>query len=123
MIKMMLLAGCGGFVGTALRFLAGKLCAHISLGGFPLGTLMVNIVGSFLIGLLLGLAEGRGALSPSASALLVTGFCGGFTTFSTFADDMFLMLNKGQIMLFVLYLFMSLAIGIALVWLGRSLVR
>jgi CrcB protein len=123
MIKMMLLAGCGGFVGTALRFLTGKLCAHISLGGFPLGTFMVNIVGSFLIGLLLGLAEGRGALSPSASALLVTGFCGGFTTFSTFADDMFLMLNKGQIMLFVLYLFMSLAIGIALVWLGRSLVR
>jgi CrcB protein len=84
---------------------------------------MVNIVGSFLIGLLLGLAEGRGALSPSASALLVTGFCGGFTTFSTFADDMLLMLNKGQIMFFVLYLFMSLAIGIALVWLGRSLVR
>lgn len=123
MIKMMLLAGCGGFVGTALRFLTGKLCAHISLGGFPLGTFMVNIVGSFLIGLLLGLAEGRGALSPSASALLVTGFCGGFTTFSTFADDMFLMLNKGQIMLFVLYFFMSLAIGIALVWLGRSLVR
>jgi CrcB protein len=123
MIKMMLLAGCGGFVGTALRFLTGKLCAHISLGGFPLGTFMVNIVGGFLIGLLLGLAEGRGALSPSASALLVTGFCGGFTTFSTFADDMFLMLNKGQIMLFVLYLFMSLAIGIALVWLGRSLVR
>lgn len=123
MIKMMLLAGCGGFVGTALHFLTGKLCAHISLGGFPLGTFMVNIVGSFLIGLLLGLAEGRGALSPSASALLVTGFCGGFTTFSTFADDMFLMLNKGQIMLFVLYLFMSLAIGIALVWLGRSLVR
>jgi CrcB protein len=123
MIKMMLLAGCGGFVGTALRFLTGKLCAHISLGGFPLGTFMVNIVGSFLIGLLLGLAEGRGALSPSASALLVTGFCGGFTTFSTFADDMFLMLNKGQIILFVLYLFMSLAIGIALVWLGRSLVR
>ncbi len=123
MIKMMLLAGCGGFVGTALRFLTGKLCAHISLGGFPLGTFMVNIVGSFLIGLLLGLAEGRELLSPSASALLVTGFCGGFTTFSTFADDMFLMLNKGQIMLFVLYLFMSLAIGIALVWLGRSLVR
>jgi fluoride ion exporter CrcB/FEX len=60
MLKMMLLAGCGGFVGTALRFLTGKLCAQIHLGGFPLGTFAVNIVGSFLIGVLFGLAEERG---------------------------------------------------------------
>lgn len=121
MIKMMLLAGCGGFVGTSLRFLTGKLCAHIHLGGFPLGTFAVNIVGSFLIGLLFGLAEGRGVLSPAASTLLITGFCGGFTTFSTFADDIYLMLQRGEWWLFVAYLTLSVVIGVAFVCLGRSL--
>lgn len=123
MIKMMLLAGCGGFVGTALRFLTGKLCAHVNVGGFPLGTFAVNIVGSLLIGILFGLAEERGMLSPSASAVLITGFCGGFTTFSTFADDMFLLLNKGQFGMFVAYVTLSIVVGLLLVWAGRALVR
>lgn len=123
MIKLMLIAGCGGFAGTCLRFLTGRLCDHIHLGGFPLGTFAVNVVGSFLIGLLFGLAESRGALSPSASALLITGFCGGFTTFSTFADDIYLLLQRGQWLHFGLYVVLSLVIGVLLVCLGRSLVR
>lgn len=123
MIKMMLLAGCGGFVGTSLRFLTGKLCGQIQLGGFPLGTFAVNIIGSFLIGILLGLAEDRELLTPATSAVLVTGFCGGFTTFSTFADDMFLMATKGQVGLLALYVGLSLTLGILLVWAGRVLVR
>ncbi len=123
MIKLMLMAGCGGFVGTALRFLVGRWCGHLQLGEFPLGTFVVNVVGSFLIGLLLGLAEQKGVLSATASAVLVTGFCGGFTTFSTFADDMFLMLQKGHIGLFALYVTLSLLLGIGLVCVGRYLVR
>ncbi len=123
MIRMMLLAGCGGFVGTALRFLTGKICAQFHVGGFPLGTFVVNIVGSLLIGILFGLAEQKGVLSPSASAVLITGFCGGFTTFSTFADDMFLLLQKGQFWLFVSYMVLSLVVGVLLVWAGRALVR
>ncbi|MBO7198359.1 MAG: fluoride efflux transporter CrcB [Tidjanibacter sp.] len=123
MVKMMLLAGCGGFVGTALRFLTGKLCDHIHLGGFPLGTFVVNIVGSFLIGVLFGLAEERGVLGPAASAVLITGFCGGFTTFSTFADDIFLLLQRGQWGLFATYIATSVALGVAMVWLGRTVVK
>ncbi len=123
MWKMMLLAGCGGFVGTALRFLTGKICAQINVGGFPLGTFTVNVVGSLLIGILFGLAEQRGALSPAASAVLITGFCGGFTTFSTFADDIFLLLQKGQWGMFLGYMTLSLVVGVLLVWAGRSLVR
>ncbi len=123
MIKMMLLDGCGGFVGTALRFLTGKICSYIKLGDFPLGTFVVNIVGSLLIGILFGLAEQKGALSPSASAVLITGFCGGFTTFSTFADDMFLLLQKGHFGMFVGYMVLSLVVGVLLVWTGRALVR
>lgn len=120
---MMFIAGCGGFVGTALRFLTGKLCTHIHLGDFPLGTFVVNVVGSLLIGILFGLAEGRGVLSPTMSALLVTGFCGGFTTFSTFADDIFLLLQKGQWWMFAGYLFLSILLGVLCVWAGRSMVR
>lgn len=123
MLKMMLLAGCGGFVGTALRFLTGKICAQIHLGNFPLGTFVVNIVGSLIIGILFGMAEQRGMLSQAMSAVLVTGFCGGFTTFSTFADDIFLLLQKGEWMLFFAYTLLSLVVGVLLVWAGRSLVH
>lgn len=119
----MLLAGCGGFVGTSLRFLTGKLCSHIHVGSFPLGTFTVNIVGSLLIGLLFGLAENRGMLSPASSAVLITGFCGGFTTFSTFADDIYLLLHKGEWWSFAAYLCLSIVVGVMMVWLGRSLVR
>ena len=116
MIKMMLLSGCGGFVGTALRFLTGKICAYIKLGDFPLGTFVVNIVGSLLIGILFGLAEQKGALSPASSAVLITGF-------STFADDIFLLLQKGQWMVFAAYVILSITLGVLLVWAGRAMVR
>lgn len=119
----MLIAGCGGFAGTCLRFLTGKLCDHIHLGAFPLGTFVVNVVGSLLIGILFGLAEQRGALSAQASALLITGFCGGFTTFSTFADDIYLLLQKGQWLPFGLYVVGSIVVGVTLVCVGRMIVR
>lgn len=122
MIKAMLIAGCGGFVGTCLRFLTGKLCAHLSHGPFPWGTFVVNVVGSFLIGVLFGLAEERGVLSSQMSLLLITGFCGGFTTFSTFADDMFVLLDRNQWGLFMLYLVASVTIGLTMVYVGRKIV-
>jgi CrcB protein len=123
MIKAMLIAGCGGFIGTCLRFLTGKLCAHLSHGAFPWGTFVVNVVGSFLIGVLFGLAEEKGILSSQMSLLLITGFCGGFTTFSTFADDIFLLLQKGNFGLFAAYVSLSLVVGVLMVWAGRCMVR
>lgn len=119
----MLIAGLGGFVGTCLRFLTGRLCQMLSSGLFPWGTFAVNIVGSFLIGVLFGLSERANLLSPSMSALLITGFCGGFTTFSTFADDMFLLLQQRHWLLFGGYIVGSIALGLAMVWLGRSIVK
>lgn len=123
MIRMMLMAGIGGFVGTCGRFLVGKLCTTMFHGSFPLGTFLVNIVGCFIIGLLFGLMERSNVLSTTQSALLITGFCGGFTTFSTFANDLFLMGSKGDWVGSAIYLILSIAVGIAMVWLGRALMH
>lgn len=123
MFKAMLIAGLGGFVGTCLRFLVGKLFHFAGCTAFPWGTFTVNLVGSFIIGILFGLAEKSNLISPSMNVLLITGFCGGFTTFSSFADDMYLMVEQRQWLWFVLYVGLSFLLGLALVWIGRSIVR
>jgi len=123
MFKAMIIAGLGGFIGTCLRFLTGKLCRAICDSAFPLGTFAVNVAGSLLIGILFGLAEKGNVISPAMNVFLITGFCGGFTTFSSFSDDMFLLLQQRQWLLFGLYAGLSFALGLAMVWLGRSLVR
>ena len=123
MIKAMLIAGLGGFMGTCLRYLTGRLCHLWELGGFPLGTFVVNIVGSFIIGALLGLAERNNFITPTMNVLLVTGFCGGFTTFSSFADDIFLLMQQRNWTIFAIYTSLSIILGVFFVWIGRSAVK
>ena len=118
MLKAMLLAGCGGFVGTALRYLVGRLVPHITHSHFPWATLAVNLVGCFIIGLLFGAAERGNLLSANMNVVLITGFCGGFTTFSTFANESIQMLQAGNIMGFATYVVASIVLGLALVALG-----
>lgn len=83
----------GGAVGSVCRY----LLSSVHMASFPWGTLTVNVLGSLLIGLLAGLS-GRGLLSPELKLLLVTGFCGGFTTFSTFANESFGMMKAGEVL-------------------------
>ena len=123
MIKAMLIAGLGGFMGTCLRYLTGRLCHLWELGGFPLSTFVVNIVGSFIIGALLGLAERNNFITPTMNVLLVTGFCGGFTTFSSFADDIFLLMQQRNWTIFAIYTSLSIILGVFFVWIGRSAVK
>ncbi len=123
MIKAMLLAGLGGFIGTCLRYLTGKLCHLWDLSGFPLGTFVVNVIGCFVIGAILGLAERNNFITPALNVLLVTGFCGGFTTFSSFSDDIFLLLQQRHWTIFVVYTLFSLVLGVLMVWMGRSVVK
>lgn len=119
----MFLAGVGGFVGTCLRYLTGKLCHLLVVGSFPLGTFVVNVVGSLIIGLFLGVAERTNTITPAISALLITGFCGGFTTFSSFANDMYVLLQARHWPVMILYVSLSLVLGVGMVCLGRWLVR
>ena len=123
MFKAMLLAGLGGFFGTCLRFLTGKFAHFVCQSAFPWGTFTVNVAGSLLIGLLFGLAERNNLISSSMQVFLITGFCGGFTTFSTFSDDMFLLLEQKQGFYFALYVGLSLLLGLLMVWAGRSIVK
>lgn len=123
MFKAMLIAGCGGFLGTCLRFLTGRLCHALSASAFPWGTFAVNLAGSFLIGLFFGLAEKHDLISPSMNLFLITGFCGGLTTFSSFADDLYLLLGARHWLWFGLYAGLTFTLGLLLVWTGRTLVR
>lgn len=120
---MMLIAGCGGFVGTCGRFLIGKWSSGMFHGAFPMGTFLVKIIGCFIIGLLFGLLEKAHVMTPGENVLLITGFCGGFTTFSSFADDMWVLISKGDWTTFIIYLLLSVVLGVLLVWGGRALIR
>lgn len=123
MFKAMIIAGLGGFIGTCLRFLTGKFFHTVTTSAFPWGTFSVNVIGSFLIGIFFGLAERSNVISPSMNVFLITGFCGGFTTFSSFADDMYLMLQQRHWLSFGLYVGLSFLLGLVMVWLGRSMVK
>lgn len=123
MIKAMLIAGAGGFVGTCGRYLVGKWAAGMWHGAFPMGTFLVNVIGCFIIGLFFGLLEKAHVMTPGENVLLITGFCGGFTTFSSFADDMWVLGNKGDWATCALYLAASVILGVLLVWAGRAIIR
>lgn len=122
-LKEILMAGAGGFFGTAARYLIGRFTGVWWTGYFPLGTFLVNIAGCFLIGLFFGLIERLGLTSGHHNLILITGFCGGFTTFSAFANEMWVMISRGQWGLMALYLGLSVCLGIAFVWLGRFLMK
>ena len=123
MIKTMLLVGVGGFFGTCGRFAMYKLCDIFWHGAYPLGTFTVNIIGCLLFGLFSGIFEKSNMLSPTQSAMLITGFCGGFTTFSTFAGDICNLGTKCEWGISAAYLALSVILGIAMVWVGRAIAQ
>ena len=116
MLNNVLLVALGGALGSVCRY----LLSGWNVESFPFGTFVVNIVGSLLIGFLVGWVN-RGVLVPEMKLLLVTGFCGGFTTFSTFASESFAMLKVGDALLAALYVALSVFLGILAVWLGSCL--
>ena len=116
-MKQVLLVFIGGGTGSALRYLVGKIFNN-STQGFPWGTFSVNIIGSLLIGILMGMALKNSSLSENQTLLLVTGFCGGFTTFSAFAYENQVFLKEGDFTNFFIYTLGSIGLGLLAVFLG-----
>lgn len=121
-MKQLLLVFVGGGFGSVLRYVIGKYLNSTSTG-IPYGTFAANIIGSLLIGIILGLAAKNDSLTQSQTLLLATGFCGGFTTFSTFAYENHVFLKSGDFTSFALYTIGSFIIGFLAVFLGMFLVK
>jgi CrcB protein len=121
-MKQLLLVFVGGGFGSVLRYILGKYLNSYETG-IPYGTFIANILGSLLIGLILGLAAKNNALTQNHTLLLATGFCGGFTTFSAFAYENHVFLKTGDFMSFAIYTIASFVIGFLAVFLGIFLVK
>lgn len=123
MIKVLLAIGSGSFLGGVSRYLLSRAVQNSVDSTFPFGTLWVNIFGCFLIGLLYGLSD-RGNLSNNELRLFLTvGFCGGFTTFSTFSNENLALLRDGSFLHFTVYAGLSVFLGLAATFGGHALTK
>ena len=123
MIKSFLIVGTGSFIGGAMRYLLSTLMKSVCGQGFPWGTLMVNLLGCFLFGMLFAVFGKSSATDNTLYLLLTTGICGGFTTFSTFANESVQMLQQGNTWGFVGYVATSVVAGLALIALGYGVAK
>ncbi len=118
MIKNILLVGLGGFAGSVARYFVSKLNLTIDVWSIPIGTLTVNIVGSYIIGLLTGISEKSMIMTPELRLLLMVGLCGGFTTFSSFTNENLMLMHNGQVFSLLIYTGLSVMLGFVAVYLG-----
>ncbi len=121
-MQNLLLIGLGSFFGGVSRYLLSVWVQQRFFSTFPYGTLSVNVLGCFLIGILFGAAE-RFNLGPSWRFLLVTGFCGGFTTFSAFSVETMALLRDGQWAEAMTYVGSSVVLGLAATIAGFALMK
>lgn len=111
-IRIALLIGLGGFIGSVARFLSSMYLTKLFPSSFPYGTFVVNIVGCLLIGLIYGVSEKQQWLNEEWRLFLATGICGGFTTFSAFSIENIKLLQTGEIATALIYITASIALGL-----------
>lgn len=122
-MKIVMIIGMGGFLGAVSRYGISHFFLKHFEGIFPLGTFVINIVGCLLIGLFYALSERSELVGYEWRLFLTVGFCGAFTTFSTFANENLFLLRNGHFWMFALYAVVSLFLGICAVWIGHSIVK
>ncbi|MCC6462912.1 MAG: fluoride efflux transporter CrcB [Saprospiraceae bacterium] len=121
-MKLILIIGAGSFIGGVARYLLGQWVQAKAATAFPYGTLAVNVLGCLAIGLVLGWSV-RHSPPVEWRFFLATGFCGGFTTFSTFSNETLALLREGQTAAASAYVVASLALGLLATWVGISVFR
>ena len=121
-MKEVLLVGAGGMVGSVMRMLIIK--SNIINSNFPINTFLVNIIGCFLVGILIKYSsELNKDLSNQINNFLILGFCGGFTTFSAFSVDSLNLFNENKILILMMYSLLSTVLGIFSCYLGMNIIR
>ena len=121
-MKLLLIIGTGSFIGGILRYILALIIQSKFLSTFPFGTLGVNILGCFAIGLVFALTE-RTNMSSEWRLFLATGVCGGFTTFSAFSQETFGLLRDGQIWHAASYVIASIVFGVLATMLGYAFLK
>jgi len=120
MFKNFLLVGLGGALGSVMRY---AVYLFVSFKNFPFATLTVNIIGSFIIGTVLAFSLKDESFLNNWKLFLATGICGGFTTFSALSAENVLLLQNGRYFTALLYIFLSIILGIVAAWLGFKLIN
>jgi fluoride exporter len=123
MMGKLLLIGLAGFIGTLSRYWMSGVVARRYGETFPMGTLAVNLVGCFLVGLLFYTLEERFLVNQTARTVVLIGFLGGFTTFSSFGMQTFTLVRDGEVGFAILNVAASNLIGLLLVWAGYTLAK
>ena len=123
MFRTLLIVGTGGFIGSVMRYLGQQVAGKIFSPSFPMGTFLINIIGCLIIGMVYAMSEKGNLLTAEMRLFLAVGFCGGFTTFSTFSNDNLMLLKDGSIGFLLFNIVGSVLLGILAVYLGIVLIR
>jgi CrcB protein len=121
MLKAFILVATGGALGSVLRFALGQWQALKTADGFPWATLCANLAGCLLIGIAVGLMAKHDTLTTDFHRFAVIGFCGGFTTFSTFSNETLRMISQGNLAQAAIYVSISVLVGLALTFMGYKI--
>lgn len=123
MLKTILFIALGGAMGSVLRFLTTVFVSRFWSAHFPLATFLTNVVGCFLIGFFVGLLEKNQIADSAVKWFLITGFCGGYTTFSAFGIENYNLMQTQHSLLALGYIALSILLGILAVWFGLFISR
>ena len=123
MIKTILYIAIGGAIGSVLRYLTSVFVNKYWANQFPLATLLTNVLGCLIIGILIGILEKNNLANINLKWLLITGFCGGYTTFSTFGYENYSLFQSNNSLLAFGYIALSILLGIFAVWLGLFIAK
>lgn len=122
-MRSLIIIGVGGMLGSIARYMTGQFITRFYSTPLPIGTLFVNMLGAFLIGIVIGMGERFRWFDEPWHFFLAIGFCGSFTTYSTFAYENYALLKEGHFFPFIFYVTVSLIAGIILAWMGYAFAK